>query len=57
MSRRGQLPLPDRPNDLEAVQLGHVDVKEEQVETSFLRQGQRLPAIARQPHAMTLALE
>ena len=50
MSPRGPLPLPDRPDDLEAVQLRHVHVQEQQVEAPFFRQGQRLPAVGRQPH-------
>lgn len=54
MTRRGQLPLSDRLNDLEAVQLRHVDVQEQQVEAPLLRQGQCLPAVARQPRAVTL---
>ena len=57
MSRRGPLPLPNRLDDLEAVQLRHVDVQEQQVEAPFFRQGQRLPAVARQPHAVALADE
>jgi len=39
MSYRGQLPLPNRPSDPEAVQLRHVDVQEQQVEDPFFRQG------------------
>ena len=57
MSRCGQFPLPNRLDDLEAVQLRHVDVQEQQVEATFLHEGQRLPAVARQPHAVTLADE
>ena len=52
MAPRGPLPLPDRLDDLEAVQLRHVDVQEQQVEGALFRQGQRLPAVARQPHAV-----
>ena len=47
---RGALPLPDRPDDLEAVQLRHVDVQQQQVEGPRLRQRQRLPAVARHTH-------
>ena len=32
MSPRGPLPLPDRMDDLEAVEFGHVKVQEQQVE-------------------------
>ena len=52
MSPRGPLPLPNRLDDLEAVQLRHVDVQEQQVEGALFRQGQRLPAVVRQPHAV-----
>ena len=54
VSPRGQLPLPDRLDDLETVQLRHVDVQEQQVKTPLFRQGKRLPAVARQPDAMSL---
>ena len=50
MAARGPLPLPDRPDHLEAVQLRHVDVQQQQVEAALSRQGQRLPAVGRQPH-------
>ena len=54
VSPRGQLPLPNRPNDLEAVQLRHVNVQEQQVKTPLFRQCKHLPAVARQPDAMSL---
>ena len=43
--------------DLEAVQLRHVDVQEQQVEAALFRQGQRLPAVVRQPHAVAASRE
>src|ERR1700736_5998246 len=54
MSSRGQLPLPNRLYDLEAVQLRHVNVQEQQVKTPLLRQRKHLMAVARQPDAMSL---
>ena len=54
VSPRGQLPLPNCSNDLEAVQLRHVNVQEQQVKTPLFRQCQHLPAVARQPDAMSL---
>src|SRR4051812_40264057 len=54
VSSRGQLLLPNRPNDLEAVQLRHVNVQEQQVKTPLLRQRKHLTAVARQPDAMSL---
>ena len=53
----GQLPLPNRLYDLEAVQLRHVNVQDQQVEATFFHEGQSLPAVARQPHAVTLSDE
>ena len=50
MSPHGLLPLPNRLDDLEAVQLRHMHVQQQQVEGSFPRQGQRLAAVGRQPH-------
>ena len=47
MASRRSLALPDRPDDLEAVQLRHVDVQEQQVEGLALQQGQRLPPVDR----------
>ena len=44
---------PDRPHDLEAVELRHVDVQEQEVEGRFDRQVQRLPAVGRHPHGVT----
>jgi hypothetical protein len=41
------LTLPDRPDHLEAVQLRHVDLQEQQVEGLALQQVQRLPPIDR----------
>src|ERR1700719_5100435 len=57
VSPRGQLPLPNRLYDLEAVQLRHVNVQEQQVKTPLLRQRKHFPAVARQPDAMSLADE
>ena len=54
VSPRGQLPLPNRLNDLEAVQLRHVNVQEQQVKTPLFRQRKHFPAVARQPDAMSL---
>src|ERR1700719_1578187 len=54
VSPRGQLPLSNRPNDLEAVQVRHVNVQEQQVKTPLFRQCKHLPAVARQPDAMSL---
>src|SRR5439155_16336849 len=54
VSPRGQLPLPNRSYDLEAVQLRHVNVEEQQVKTSLFRQRKHLTAVARQPDAMSL---
>jgi hypothetical protein len=54
MSPGGQLPLPNRLYDLEAIQLGHVDVEEHQVKTPLFRQSKRLPAVAHQSNAMSL---
>jgi hypothetical protein len=51
---RGQLPLPNRLDDLEAVQFRHVNVQEQQVKPPLFRQRKRLPAVARQPDAMSL---
>ena len=53
MSPGGPLPLPDRPHDLEAVELRHVDVQEQQIEGNFSHQVQRLPAVGRHPHGVT----
>ena len=41
-------------NDLEAVQLRHVNVQEQQVKAPLFRQCKRLAAVARQPHAVSL---
>ena len=57
MSVCGSLPLPNRLHDLKAVQFRHVDVQDQQVEATFFREGQSLPAVARQPHAVTLSDE
>src|SRR5713226_2652757 len=54
MSARAELPLPNRLYDLEAVQLRHVNVQEQQVKTPLFRQRKDFPAIARQPHAVSL---
>ena len=54
VSPRSQLPLPNRLDDLEAVQLRHVDVQEQQVKAPLFRQSKHLPAVARQPDAMSL---
>ena len=43
MSPGRPLPLPDRPHDLEAVELRHVDVQEQQVEGPFARPGPAPP--------------
>src|SRR5580700_4695249 len=50
----GQLPRPNCSNDLEAVQLRHVNVQEQQVKTPLFRQRKHLTAVARQPDAMSL---
>src|SRR5271166_2111841 len=52
MAPRGLLPLPERLDDLEAVQFRHVDVQEQQVTDSWLRQGECLPAIVCQMYAV-----
>ena len=52
MSPGGPLPLPDRPHDLEAVELRHVEVQEQEVEGSFSHQVQCLPAVTGQPHVV-----
>src|SRR5215207_1347299 len=57
VSPRGQLPLPNRLYDLEAVQLRHVNVQEQQVKTPLFRQSEDFPAVARQPDAMSLSGE
>src|SRR5438445_8676944 len=54
VSPRGQLPLPNLLYDLEAVQLRHVNVQEQQVKTPLLRQRKHFSAVARQPDAMSL---
>src|SRR3954447_21484706 len=54
VSPGSQLPLPNCSNDLEAVQLRHVNVQEQQVKTPLFRQRKHFPAVARQPHAMSL---
>src|SRR5262245_20507323 len=54
VSPRGQLPLANRLNDLEAVQLRHVNVQEQQVKTPLFRQPKHFPAVARQLDAMSL---
>src|SRR5215472_3503188 len=54
VSPRGPLPLPNRLNDLEAVQLRHVNVLEQQVKTPLFHQRKHLAAVARQPDAMSL---
>src|SRR3954471_23402324 len=51
---RGQLTLPKRLYDLEAVQLRHVNVQEQQVETPSFSQRKHLTAIAPQPDTMSL---
>ena len=55
MASRRSLTLPDRLDDLEAVQLRHVDVQEQQVEGFALQQGQRLPAVDRHRRREPLA--
>src|SRR2546421_10235482 len=54
VSPRGQLPLPDRLYDLEAVQLWHVNVQEQQVNPPLFRQRKHFPTVARQPDPMSL---
>src|SRR6266436_9882081 len=54
VSPRGQLPLPNCLNDLETVQLRHVNVQEQQVKTPLFRQRKHFPAVARQSHSMSL---
>src|SRR5215471_20208479 len=54
VSPRGPLPLPNRLNDLETVQLRHVNVLEQQVKTPLFHQRKHLAAVARQPDAMSL---
>ena len=54
VSSRGQLSLPNCLDDLEAVQLRHVNVQEQQVKTPLLRQRKHVTAVARQPDAMSL---
>ena len=43
----------DRLGDLEAVELRHLDVQEQEVECGFSYQIQRLPAVGRPPSGMT----
>jgi hypothetical protein len=57
MSARGSLPLPNCLDELEAVQLGHVDVQEQQVERPLFRQGQRLPTVVYQPRTVAASYE
>ncbi len=47
MSPHRLLPLPNRLDDLKAVQLRHVHVQQQQVEDALPRQGQRLAAVRR----------
>ena len=47
------LPFPEYPDDVESIQLRHVNVQEQQVESLSARQVQRLPAVGRQPHAVS----
>jgi hypothetical protein len=47
------LPPADRPHDLEAVELRHVDIQEQQVEGRFGHQVQSLAAVGRQPHGVS----
>ena len=54
VSPGGQLPLPKHLYDLEAVQLRHVNVQEQQVKAPSFRQRKHLAAVAREPHAMSL---
>ena len=44
---------PDLLHDLEAVELRHVDVQEQEVEGLSDRQFQRLPAVGCHPHGVT----
>src|SRR5260221_9452573 len=57
VSPLSQLPFPYRLYDLEAVQLRHVNVQEQQVKTPLFRQRKHFPSVARQPDAMSLADE
>jgi hypothetical protein len=41
-------------NDLETVQLRHVNVREQQVKTPLFCQRKHFPAVARQPDVMSL---
>src|SRR5438552_19114440 len=54
LSPRGPFPLPNCLDDLEAVQLRHVNVQEQQVKTPCFRQPNHLTAAARQPDSMSL---
>src|SRR6266436_1833193 len=54
VSPAGQLPLPNCPYDLKAVQLRHVNVQEHQVKTPLFRQIQYFSAVARYAHTMSL---
>src|SRR6516165_5928576 len=54
VSPRSPLPLPNRLNDLEAVQLRHVNVLEQQVKAPLFHQRKHFAAVARQPDAMSL---
>jgi hypothetical protein len=53
VASRRSLTLTDRADDLEAVQLRHVNVQEQQVEGLALQQGQRLPAVDGAQASMT----
>src|SRR2546427_8462661 len=54
VSSRGEFPLPNRLYDLEAVQLRHVNVQEQQVNPPLFRQCEGLPAVAREPDSVSL---
>ena len=54
MSPGALLPLPNRLDDLEAVQLRHVNVQEQHVKASLFSKRKHFPAVARQPDAMPL---
>jgi hypothetical protein len=51
------LPFPQRPDDLEAVQFGHVVVEKQQVKNRLLGQGERFPAVVCERHVVTAHAE
>src|SRR5579862_7977242 len=57
MPAYGALPLPNGLDDLEAVQLRHVYIQQQQVKGSLFRQGQRIPTVVRQSHLMAPSRE